>query len=362
LKDDDKLNVTLINKVRALKVKTSYIQNKSSDSVAYFFDERGIIEKCTYVGLGLDARERKLRDEEVHYIFKEGHLVSKLNKLYDGLDGNVYQYDKKWNLVSYKNYMNDILIKEIICNYDKMNNLTDKTEYLFGGFSGYNDITQEGKLNYLYEIEKYEYDDNNMVIVKRTYNFRENKTMRKTQYKYDGMKNLIEEGSCISYGEADCEYKPTFGFEYNFRNMITRKYDLAKFSPHNTDEYFQYDNIGNKVEVKGMYIYPDKEPVLGFHFAYKYDKFGSKTLDEEVVGKYRRISNERYKTERLTYDLNQNLVLQEYLNADGTTIKVVRKIYTYDSKKNWIKRETEVGLNINDLTSTEISTRVIEYY
>jgi small nuclear ribonucleoprotein (snRNP)-like protein len=362
LEKDDKLNINLNCKVKVIKIKTDDLRNKSSDSLVYFFMDNGNIDKLIVYGLGIDVLERKLRTEEVHYEFKEGKLISKLNKLGKGIDGDMYTYDKNWNLIVLKNYMFDVLVKETINSYDKENRKIEKKEYLYGGFSEYNDITQANKSSYLNEVEKYEYDSNGFIILKRRYNFRENKTMEMTCYKYDGANNLIEEGNCTSYGDSDCICKPLYGFEYNFLKQQTRSFELAQFSPHNTDSYYTYDNSGNEIETKGLYIYKDKEPILGYHYKTEFDKLGNKIKEEELVGSYRTIGFEKYKTQLSTYDKFQNLILDEYIASDGSRIKVVRKKYKYDKKNNWIKMETEEGKTIDDLKVIEVSERAIKYY
>lgn len=362
LKDNDKLNIVLNGKVRTIKVKNENLVNKSSDSIVYKFNENGIPDNIVYHGLGLNVLFKKIVNEEVHYNFKANKLLSKLNKLSFGNDGEIYEYDENWNLISTKNYMSNILIKEILSKYDIKNRMVEKTEYLYGGFSDYNPATQEGKSKYLNEVEKYEYNSQNKVILKLTYNFRENKTVMITKYKYDENGNQIEEGNCLSYGEPNCEIKPLYGYEYNSKNLITREFQLAKFSPHNTDSYHYYDEKGNEIEVKGFYIYPGKEPILGYDYKSEYNVFGNKTKEEEIAGNYRSIDFDKYKTQNIQYDKFQNMILDEYISSEGKTIKIVQKKYTYDKKGNWLKMETFEGKNKDVLKLTEISTREIKYF
>lgn len=158
--------------------------------------------------------------------------------------------------------MSNILVKETLSKYDNKNRKVEKSEYLYGGFSNYNPSTLEGKSKYLQEVERYEYNSQDKVSLKLTYRYRENKTVELTNYKYDQNGNVIEEGNCLSYGEPNCEIKPLYGYEYNSKNLKIKEFQLAKFSPHNTDSYYYYDEKGNEIEVKGFYIYPDKEQFL----------------------------------------------------------------------------------------------------
>jgi hypothetical protein len=300
--------------------------------------------------------------EEIHYKFEEGKIVSKLNKAINGLDGDVYQYDKDWNLIREKMYMKNKLIKEISFKYDGQKRIVEKVEHLYGGFSNYDENTLKNKSNYLYTIETYSYDDNSNLISKTEKNLREQFSVT-TQYKYDTSNNLIEEGNCTTNrNNKDCDYKPLFGFEYNSKNQLIKKFQLAKFSPHNTDQYYEYDEKGNEIESKGYYIYPDQQAILGYHFKYEYDQFGNKIKEEEVVGKYRSLAFEKYQTEMTKYDKYQNIILIEYLTESGSTIMVISKQYSYDNAGNWTTMKISEGKSHDDLKLTKIVSRTIEYY
>ncbi|TDW52417.1 YD repeat-containing protein [Flavobacterium sp. 270] len=363
MEQDDKFNVVLNDKIKTLKIKTDYLKNKiETDSVIYFFDRKGNTETIIYYGLGLDVFNRRLKVEEVHYTFKENKLVSKINKMDFGIDGNIYQYDKKWNQVSLKEYFSNILVKETSSIYDDKNRKIENTEYLYGGFSNYNEKTQENKSNFLYEVEKCSYNANDKCVLKTVSSFRNDKKTKITEYKYDERGNLIEEGNCVFSSNESCNWSPLFGYEYNLNNQLIKKYQKAKFFPHNTDEYFVYDNKGNKIESKAIYIYTDKLPFCGYHIIYEYDEFGNKTKDEEVIGNYRSIGHQQYKTQITRYDQEQNIISDEYISFEGLTVKVINKKYVYDKKGNWIKKETEQGKDKNSLKLTEICTREIQYY
>jgi len=362
LEDNDKLNIVLNGKVEKIYIKNENVQYKSSDSIIYKFKKNGLPEKITYYGLGFNAVFEKLVNEEVQYEFKENKLLSKLNKLSFGNDGDIYEYDENLNLISEKNYMSNILVKETLLKYDNKNRKVEQSEYLYGGFSTYNPSTQEEKSKYLQEVEKYEYNSQDKVNVKTTFRFRENKTVQLTSYKYDENGNLIEEGNCISYGEPNCEIKPVFGFVYNSKNLITKKFQFAKFSPHNTDSYYYYDEKGNEIEVKGFYIYSEKEPILGYDYKYEYDIYGNKTKEEEIAGNYRSIGFDKYKTQISKYDKFQNIISEEYITSEGSFIKIINKKYVYDKNGNWTKMETFEGKNKDELKLTEISNREISYY
>ncbi|WP_128755337.1 hypothetical protein [Aquimarina sediminis] len=360
--DEKKLNIELKGKVKKVVIKKENLKNDNSESIVYEFDENGIPLKIRKNGLGVDVINRMLRDEGIHYKFKKGKLLSKLNKMTSGLDGEIYQYDDNWNLVLEKHFINNILVKEISQNFDDENRLSLKTEYLYGGFSDYNVETEKEKEAYLYKKEEYKYDICNNLISKTEQNFRKD-FIEETSYKYDPQNNLIEEGHCfVGKGERDCKYKPLYGFDYDKKNRLIKKYQLAQFSPHNTDTYYKYDSNGNEIEAIGYYIYPNKESVIGYKFRYEYNQSGNKTKDIEVIGKYRRLRFDKYKTEITKYDDFQNIILEEYVTESGQPIKVVVNTYQYDDNGNWIKKEMKEGTNHNDLELIDITTRKIEYY
>lgn len=360
--DEKKLNIELSGRVKKVIIKTDNFKNDNSENIVYEFDESGIPFKIIKNGLGVDVINRTLKDEGIHYEFKNGKLLSKLNKMTSGLDGETYQYDDNWNLVLEKHYINNTLIKEISQEFDNENRITKKIEYLYGGYSDYDEKTQEGKENYIYEIEDYEYDNYENLTKITSHNFRKN-FVEERIFKFDLKGNIIEEGQCMkSNGNTECTYKPLFGFEYDNQNRQVRKFQLAQFSPHNTDQVYKYDTNGNKIESIGYYIYPNKEPVIGYQFKYEYNQLGNITKDVEVIGKYRRLRFEKYKTEVTKYDKYQNIKLEEFLTESGNPIKVVVCNYEYDNFGNWIKKETKEGTTHNDLGLIEITTREIKYY
>ena len=186
--------------------------------------------------------------------------------------------------------------------------------------------------------------------------------MEITENKYDKNNNLTEEGNCLSYGEPNCAIKPLFGYEYNSKNLITRKFQIAKFSPHNTDAYYYYDEKNNEIESKGFYIYSEKERILGYCYKYEFDEYGYRIKEEETTGSYRMIGFDKFKTQITKYDKFHNVTTEEYINSAGETIKLINRNYNYDIKGNWLKMEESVGKTKEDLKLVEITKREIKYF
>lgn len=124
LDNDNRLTINLNGRVRSARIKTEHLISKDSDSLEYFFNDKGFPDKIIYYGLGLDVViAKKPVNDEVHYTFKEDKLLSKLNKLSFGNDGKIYEYDKNWNLILLNEYYTNILVKETSFKHDNITSL-----------------------------------------------------------------------------------------------------------------------------------------------------------------------------------------------------------------------------------------------
>lgn len=145
LSENDDLNIKLYKKVKSVIVKTGFQNDELSERNFYYFDERGLPTEIIKYGLGVNYIQRNLRDEGIHYKFQKGKLVSKLNEMTNGLDGEIFQYDNNMNLISEKHYMGNILVKEIVQKFDTKKRLSEKIDYLFGAFREYDEVSQKNK-------------------------------------------------------------------------------------------------------------------------------------------------------------------------------------------------------------------------
>lgn len=356
-----RVDIDLLGKVKEVKVEVHRKPGGPMESRTYLFDEHGEPLDILEITQGLNAFRMSLEGKKYHYIFKNGKLLSALN-VGPEKDGEVFSYDSSGNRIFEKHYMSGILVKEIISGYYVSGRIKSVIEYLYGGFSDYDEKTEKDKDNYRNESKEYSYDDAGNLILVYTKNYRKN--FREEEiFRYDSLNNLVEEGRCYIPKEQDtCNYRGLFGYIYNDKNQLIKKFDLAQFSPHNTDQIYVYDEKGNKTESIGYYLYPENEPELGYHFKYEYDEYGNIIKDVEVVGEYRSLGFERYKTEVTKYDEHQNIVLKEYLTENGDPVKIETFEYRYDKKGNWIKSEHREGKNYKDLKVTEVTKRRIKYY
>ncbi len=359
------LNLSLKGQVKYLKEVSEYMLSKNNKEIEYFFDKNGLPTKIIKKSLALDITSQELRDEKIVFEFENGKLTSKLNKIRAGLDGYTYTFDNKGNRIQEKFYVQNRLVSEELYEYDDRSRLIKSTDYVYGYLRDYIEETPQNKSKYISVIETFGYDGEDNVVLETMNNIKGN-IYKKKIYKYDSMGNMVEEGKCENYSGIDskieCNYSPLLGWEYNENNQSIREFQLAKFSPHNTDTYYKYDEQGNEIEALGYYIYPEKEPVIGYLFNYEYNDSGRKTKDIEVVGKYRKLGFERYKTEIIKFDKYQNIVLKEFITSDDKIIKVLHYIYLYDSKGNWTEQIKEEGKTEGELKVTETKKRNIEYY
>jgi len=365
LSESDDLNIKLYQKVKSVIVKTGFQNNEISERNFYYFDEQGLPTEIIKYGLGVNYLQRSLRDEGIHYKFQSGKLVSKLNEMTSGIDGEIFKYDNSMNLISEKHYMGNILVKEIIQKFDSKNRLSEKVDYLFGAFREYDEVSQKNKDSFLYEKIEYEYDENNNLVVESKKSFRENFILKKI-LKYDSNNNVVEEGQClINKNNTECKYQAIEGFEYDSKKHLIKNFQLAQFSPHNTTQYYKFDDEGNNTEIIGEYIYPDGKVQVGYHFIQKFDVFGNLIKKTDIVDGFE-MYNEKgydiYQSEIWEYDSKGNLTLNAYMTEKNSPIKVVTNKYEYDNNGNWIKRITQKGKTFDTLKIEEITTREIEYY
>ena len=138
---------------------------------------------------------------------------------------------------------------------------------------------------------------------------------------------------------------------------MIKSFSIGKWSPHNTDTYYEYDEFGNKIDVKGYHI--RKDTILGYHYVFQYNENGQQTKKESKTGYF--YDYNEYNTLFTTYDDHKNITQQEYIR-NNQTVKMIRYVYTYDSYENWIKREQYEGETEENLSVKLVDEREIEYY
>jgi len=327
-KENSEINILLEGRVKSL-VQYSYLTNTNfRDTISYIFDSKG---------------------------FPEIIVTTNRTILNIGAGKTVYNFESG-KLRSKKYYENNNLLTETVLKYDTLNRLTESRDYSTQNTSSY-------KYKKSSFIEIYQYNSIGQQTA-YTMNNISNKIYHKWVYIYDINGNKIEEGTCENYkgikDHSNCKYKPLHGYKYNYKNQLVKKFDCGKWSPNNTEIYYQYDEHGNVIDVKGLYITSDK--VLGYHYVYQYDESGNKIKEEELTGNYLSIDFDKYKYLIMRYDVYQNIIQQEYYTSDNKQVRVNRYLYLYDSFGNWIKREKYVGKTQNDLSIISVDERTIEYY
>lgn len=396
-KEFQNLNIVLNGKVKNIQ-EISYSPNKLCDTISSFIDDayyqnmrsgEAIVIKCScdtiiylfennlspktikYINFRIDESNRRTHSETV-YLFENGNLISEISTRNGKvINEAIYKYDLNNNLIFKAENLSSVIMIDSL-EYDNYNNLIKKRTYRhaytfkksdFKKIKGQYVLKKNKKLIFeskLYDSEEYQYDAFNHLISKTWSNNR-----IKDIYIYDTLGNKIEEGYCENYKGSECKYTPSQGFVYDENNRKIKTFSIGDWKPHNTDTYYQYDEHGRLIEVKGYYIYNKKDTVIGYHWIYEYDELGQQIKEELLVGSPYYLSslvNTNYNILITTYDNYKNITQQEYYTVDNQIGYVIRYIYTYDSYGNWIKKEEYRGKNKNELLNTNIKERKLEYY
>ena len=354
------LNIKLMGHVKYVSEVIQNIEFETKEELEYSFGINGLPTKIIHKSLEFDPVVGNLRKKETEFDFKNGSLTSKLNTKVSGLDGCLFDLDDNGNTIGKRYYFYNCLTSEEVFDFDESSRLvkSSKYNYVFSQKSNNEKLSKKSK--YLSMFETFEYDERGNVIIK-TLNNVKGKVYKKYGYTYDSVGNKIEDSWIQDYkNNKSKEFSPLHGYKYNEKGELILKYCIADFSPHNTNTYYDYDDKGNQVDVKGYYI--KKDTVLGYHYKYQFDKYGNETSEVQVVGNYRRLGIDSYKTHITQYDHYQNVILEEFLNKYGTTVKVVLSKYTFDKRGNWIELVKEEGKNFDELVKVEQTKRVIKYY
>jgi len=327
-KVNTELNLSLFGKVKYFKQFSNYPNTNSLDTITYIFNNQGLPVKIVKTRRAL---------------------------FYPGIGEKIYDFENG-NLISEKYFENNTLLFGKNLKYDNRGNLIESSKYS-------NNKNLKRKAGKPVFIKTYQYDSLGLLTAYTMDNI-SGKIFHKWVYKYDNNGNKIEEGSCENYKgikfPIECNYKALLGYEYDAKNQLIKKFGIAKWLPHNTDTYYQYNENGNVIEAKGYYI--TNVTVLGYHYIYQYDEYGNRIREEEKTGNYLKIGFDNYKYLIMRYDMHQNLVQKEYYNANNIQIKVIRFNYSYDEFGNWIKREKYEGKTEFELLKTEVDVRTIEYF
>ncbi|MBP7102491.1 MAG: hypothetical protein KBA86_04505 [Bacteroidales bacterium] len=386
-KELKKLNIVLNGKVKQIK-QITYSPDKLCDTISSFIDDadnqtmhsgRLIEIKCSCdtiiyyfnsnlsptlikdINFHIDKSNRRTHKETV-YLFENGNLISKISSNNGKTNiQTTYKYDLNNNLIVKIEDLSSVVMIDSL-EYDDNNNLIKKRTYRHGIMEQYV-LGKNKKLiseSSLYESAEYEYDAFNHLISKTRGN-----NIGKDIYIYDTLGNKIEQGYCKNYKGAKCKYAPSQGFVYDENNRKIKSFSIGDWKPHNTDEYYQYDEHGREIEVKGYYIYNKKDTVIGFHFIYEYDELGQEVKKEVLVGGPFFLSSLIFKEcSKLitTYDKHKNITQQKLYTSDNQIVDIICFVYEYDSYGNWIKKEEYRGKNEDELLKMNVKERILEYY
>ena len=362
-KNDD-ININLNGKIQFLKDSIYDIDIDKYEIFSYSFDTLGNPNTIYKMVVYLDTNFSDY-NKTTSFSFKNGNLISKIDSGNNDINSlkTTFDYDINENVVSIRNYLYNNLVSADSIDYDEKNRLIKFSKYAYAYYQR-QDIFFSDNSKYISYFETFQYDNSDNIILKTMNNIRNN-VYHKYIYKYDENNNLIEEGSCNNYkgdyNETKCYYQPLVGYEYNEAGQKKRKFQFGNWSPHNTEEFFEYDENGKEIGVKGYYISTDT--VLGFYITYQYDNYGNKIREEENTSNYKynyKIGYYKYFINK--YDDKQNIVATIFYSPNDEVINITEYIYIYDDFGNWIKKEEYIGEKENKLSKTLEQNRIIKYY
>ncbi|AVM50885.1 type IV secretion protein Rhs [Capnocytophaga sp. oral taxon 878] len=214
---------------------------------------------------------------------------------------------------------------EMLTEYDKKGKTIKMSSKRQGATINFIDVYDEKGLI----IESASRDDSNTLLSKNVYEYDERGNLTKHDLEtpdgnsfmtrlnaYDSNDRLIERQECVA---GICDDKTTYTYGSNNKVSEETRYDKDKVTKKIV---YTYDANGNVTE-KSVYA-------------------GDNTLQQRVLS---------------VFDKNNNEVKVSYLDKDGKTTKTETYEYTYDKKKNWIKKK----ITING-TPSAILVQTIKYY
>lgn len=217
----------LIGKIKEIKVKEivySYKKNDvliKKDSAIEYYNKNNDIEKS--IGL----RNFKV---EMNYYFSKKRLDSTILVYGTSLIKHYYKYDKKNNLIEWKNYNDGVLALSKKMDYDlKNNHLITIYEY------------KNSKLNHSEKYTNY-YDELKCDI--QSYNFKNEKSLSKLLLFYDKKGFIIKSSSIYEKANENSNYTT---IEYDKKgNLVSRKdFNFENIQNGNTEYKNKYDEKGN---------------------------------------------------------------------------------------------------------------------
>ncbi|MBP1646226.1 MAG: hypothetical protein H6Q16_1801 [Bacteroidetes bacterium] len=235
-------------------------------------------------------------------------------------DFNLFQYDKRGNLVKKITYIDNEVIGENIFIYNSHNKiikeksyynneLTSLITYSYDNFDRIINTKQWGlPRDFTIEKETFKLDDKGRVIEKKTYCFDDSPTIQ--QFFYKGY-NLVQE---VNYDPSNYNYKKKkIEYIYNPDNTLSEKikyFDAGKFEENDNWE---------KSTIEKYYYNENKENILI-----------KKTYSLDPEGVY---------TDSLIY--SNNMLTKKYFYTNRNKNNTTPRTYKYDEKKRLIEEETD---------------------
>ncbi len=313
-----------------------YYRNKKISSDIIEYNNKGQKVK--------DYDNETINDFNLFEYDKRGNLVKEIAYIDNEVIGeNIFIYNSQNKIIKEKSYYNNELTSIITYTYDKNNRITKTRQW--------------GRpRDFTIEKETLKLDDNGRVIEKKKYCFDDSPTIQQFFYKGN---NLVQE---VNYDPSD-SYNQTSKIEYTYNpdNTLSRKVwyscvdgvrENIKWKESKAEKYYYNDNRENILIKKTYSMSPDvlfTDSLIYFNntlikifsysnlneknttpTTYKYDE--KKRLIEEGTYGYNR--------ERIIYKYNDDTLIykcKERYDSDGKLDYQLINEWKYDSNKRLIE-------------------------
>ena len=331
-------------------------QEDETPLVQYWFDEKGDFTHIGYYGADNGAAERKetYKYDDKHQMLEhkvldsDGKIINSYTSQFDSLGNEVYTE-------SFSIYSNDGEVRKTNTTYTMDSKLFRSETTVRGKVVGLSEHQYDEHGNCIYSSykgsysnsSKMEYNSDDKLVKETTYNAA-GKVQTINSYLYDNRSNMTQSLLTSYYDNPDGEEVQHVVCEYDNRGNCT-KYSTYYYGKLENEEISKFDANNNVIYNHLTYFdYVDDTTIdtIVTVTTYKYNKQGLLLQTTYCSGDRGnvliRITNSytadgQIKEERVY----RTSLLEERFCGKGNAPErlVERRVYTYDSHGNWIKKE-----------------------